>query len=137
MSDSQSGLSEEMRNALAADLALFEQHGMTLKRAARGRAVIHAGTTENMVNARGLVHGGMAYVIADTACAYALRSVGTSGVTQNAGFTYLSGATAGMKLEATAEIVKAGRRVASLRAEVRAGDTLIAHGIFNFVLARD
>ena len=40
----------------------------------------------------------------------------------------------GMTLEAVAEVVKAGARMASLRAEVRAEDLLVAHGIFNFVL---
>ena len=38
-----------------------------------------------------------------------------------------------MQLDAVAEVVKAGRQMASLRAEVRTGETLIAHGVFNFV----
>lgn len=135
MSEDQSGLPEDLLKALAADLRLFEQHGMTLESAADGGAVIRARATDDMLNARGLVHGGLAFVMADTACAYALRSAGPPGVTQNASISYLSGARAGMELKAAARIVKAGRRVASLHAEVRTGDSLIAHGIFNFVLA--
>ena len=124
-----------MLKALAADLPIFDQHGMSLTSAAGGRAVVRAVAAEAMVNARGLVHGGLAYVMADTACAYALRSMSPPGVTHNANITYVQGAKAGMELEAMAEVVKAGRRLASLRAEVRAGNTLIAHGVFNFVLS--
>ena len=135
MSDDDGTVPAAMRQALEADGLLFDQHHMALASAENGRAVIRAVATESMVNARGLVHGGFAYILADTACAYALRSTGAPGVTQNASMTYLTGARAGIKLEAVAEVVKAGRRIASLRAQVRAGDTLIAHGIFNFVRA--
>ena len=72
--------------------------------------------------------------MADTASAYALRSTGSPGVTQNASITYLKGAKPGMELEAEARVVKAGARMVSLRAEVRSGESLIAHGIFNFAL---
>ena len=135
MSDDDGNVPAAMREALAADGALFDQHHMTLASAENGRAVIRAVAVQSMVNARGLVHGGIAYMLADTACAYALRSTGPPGVTQNASITYVTGATAGMQLEARAEVVKAGRRIASLRAEVRAGETLIAHGMFTFVRA--
>ncbi len=133
VNESLEDLRAAMRKAVAADSALFDQHRMSLASAENGRAVIRATATEGMLNARGLVHGGVAYVMADTACAYALRSIGPPGVTQNASISYLNGARAGMQLEVVAEVVKAGRQMASLRAEIRTGDTLIAHGVFNFV----
>ena len=133
MSEQNGDMPVELRQALAADRPLFDQHHMTLASAENGRARIRAVATESMVNARGVVHGGFAYVLADTACAYALRSIGPPGVTQNASMTYLRGAKAGMELEAVAEVVKAGRQIASLTAEVWTGDRLIAHGVFNFV----
>ena len=123
-----------MLKALAADLPIFEQHGMSLASAVDGRAVIRAVAEKGMVNAQGMVHGGLAYVMADTASAYALRTLGPPGVTQNASITYLKGARPGMELEAEARVVKAGSRMVSLRAEVRSGDSLIAHGTFNFAL---
>ena len=58
-----------------------------------------------MVNAGGRVHGGLAFLMADTACAHALRSIGPGGVTQNAKMTYLNAVEAGMTLEAVAEVV--------------------------------
>lgn len=134
MKDGDGGLPEAMLKALAADLPIFEQHGMSLTSAGDGRAVIGAVAEKGMVNAQGMVHGGLAYVMADTASAYALRSMGPPGVTQNASITYLKGARPGMKLEAEAHVVKAGARMVSLRAEVRSGSSLIAHGMFNFAL---
>ncbi len=127
------GAPHGLSSAPPADQPLLDHFGLTFVEAANGRAVIRAEATEGMVNAQGLVHGGLAFVMADTACAYALRSIGPPGVTQNANMTYLTGARAGMQLEAVAEVVKAGRQMASLTTEVRAGERLIAHGMFNFV----
>jgi len=129
------GLPHTLSTAPLADQPLLRHFGMAFVEAANGRAVIRAAATEGMVNAQGLVHGGLAFVMADTACAYALRSIGPPGVTQNANMTYLIGAKAGMELEAIAEVVKAGRQIASLTAQVRAGERLIAHGMFNFIRA--
>ncbi|MDD9997844.1 MAG: PaaI family thioesterase [Rhodospirillaceae bacterium] len=134
MNDGNRGLPEATLKALAADLPIFEQHGMSLASAGDGRAVIRATAKKGMVNAQGMVHGGLAYVMADTASAYALRTIAPAGVTQNASITYLKGAKPGMKLEAEAVVVKAGGRMASLHAEVRSGKSLIAHGTFNFAL---
>ena len=123
-------------DAVAADAALLAHHGIRFVSAREGRAVVEAKAMEVMVNAGGRVHGGLAFLMADTACAYALRSIGPGGVTQNANVTYLNAVEAGMTLEAVAEVVKAGARMASLKAEVYAGGELVAHGIFNFVMRR-
>ena len=125
---------EAVLDAVAADGPLLAHHGIQFVSAREGRAVVRSKAMEVMVNAGGRVHGGLAFLMADTACAYALKSVGPGGVTQNANMTYLNAVEAGMTLEAVAEIVKAGARMASLRAEVRADERLIAHGIFNFVM---
>ena len=127
---------QTLLDAVAADAPLLAHNGMRFVSAGEGRAVIRATAMSVMVNAGGRVHGGLAFLMADTACAYALRSIGPGGVTQNANLTYLNGVEAGMTLEAVAEVVKAGARMASLRAEVRAGELLVAHGIFNFALRR-
>lgn len=121
-------------DGVAADAALLAHHGIRFVSAREGRAVVQAEAMEVMVNAGGRVHGGLAFLMADTACAYALKSIGPGGVTQNANVTYLNAVEAGMTLEAVAEVVKAGARMASLRAEVRTGSKLVAHGIFNFVM---
>ena len=128
------GTPEAVLDAVEADAALLAHHGIRFVSAREGRAVVQAKAMEVMVNADGRVHGGLAFLMADTACAYALRSMGPGGVTQNANMTYLNAVAAGITLEAVAEVVKAGARMASLRAEVRAGKKLVAHGIFNFAM---
>ncbi|MDD9963325.1 MAG: PaaI family thioesterase [Gammaproteobacteria bacterium] len=125
---------EAVLDSVAADGPLLAHHGIRFVSAREGRAVVQAKAMEVMVNAGGRVHGGLAFLMADTACAYALRSMGPGGVTQNANMTYLNAVEAGMLLEAVAEVVKAGARMASLQAKVRAGSEWIAHGIFNFVM---
>ncbi|MCY3792845.1 MAG: PaaI family thioesterase, partial [Gammaproteobacteria bacterium] len=119
---------EAVLDAVAADGPLLTHHGVRFVGAREGRAVVQAKAMEVMVNAGGRVHGGLAFLMADTACAYALKSIGPGGVTQNANMTYLHAVEAGMTLEAVAEVVKAGARMASLKAEVRAGGELVAHG---------
>ena len=121
-------------DAVAADGSLLAHHGVRFVSAREGRAVVRAKAMEVMVNAGGRVHGGLAFLIADTACAYALRSIGRGGVTPNANMTYLNAVEAGMTLEAVAEVVKAGTRMASLRAEVRSSELQVSHGTFDFVL---
>lgn len=128
------GAPQAILDAVAADGPLLTHHGIQFVSAREGRAVVRAKAMEVMVNAGGRVHGGLAFVMADTACAYALRSIGPGGVTQNANMTYLNAVEVGMILEAVAEIVKAGARMASLRAEVRGDGLPVAHGIFNFVV---
>ena len=124
-------------DAVAADGPLLAHHGIRFVSAREGRAVVRAKAMEVMVNAGGRVHGGLAFLMADTACAYALKSVGPGGVTQNANMTYLNAVEAGTTLEAVAEVVKAGARMASLKAEVFVRGDMIAHGIFKFVMRRE
>ncbi|MCY4214889.1 MAG: PaaI family thioesterase [Gammaproteobacteria bacterium] len=128
------GTPEAVLNAVAADGPLLAHHGIRFVSAREGRAVLQAKAKQVMVNAGGRVHGGLAFLMADTACAYALRSISPGGVTQNANMNYLNAVEAGMTLEAVAEVVKAGTRIASLSVEVRAGSQLVAYGIFNFVV---
>lgn len=56
-----------------------------------------------MVNAGGWVHGGLAFLTVDAACAYGLKSIGPSGVAQNANMTYFSAVETGMTLLAVAD----------------------------------
>ena len=66
---------------------------------------------EDMVNAGGYCHGGLLFALADTACAYALAESGSAPATLDAGITYLRPATAGDRVFAETEVVRAGRRI--------------------------
>ena len=124
----------DVAQTLAADRAMLDHYGMEFVSAAEGRALLRAAVADKMVNAAGYANGALTFALADTACAYALNSTEARGVTLNANISYLKAAKAGMLLEATAQIIKRGGRVAHLEAEVRCGEDCIAKGTFTFML---
>lgn len=126
----------EVLRVLEADKGFLDHYGMECVAAAHGRAVVRTQVADKMVNAAGHAHGGLAFALADSASAYALLSAGVRGVTLNANLSYLAAAREGMALEAVAQIVKVGSRVAHLEAEVRSGEQRIARGTFVFMLDR-
>ena len=111
---------------------------MTVEAAHEGVCRLRATVPASLVNAAGFAHGGVAFALLDTACAYALGSLETRGVTINANTTFVKGAAAGSELEAVVNVVSRSRRVATLRGEVFLLDdgerVLAAHGSFVFQL---
>lgn len=75
------------------------------------------------------IHGGLLYTMADCAVSAYGRAVYGSCVTLSGEFHYLSNVTEGL-LTAEARPVKQGGTVLVLRAEVRAGEKLLADGTF-------
>jgi len=120
------------------DRAIMASFGMTVVQAADGCCEMAALVTRELINASGFGHGGIAFSIMDTACAYALSSTEVRGVTVNANVTYVKGVVAGSQLFGRAEIASRTRRVATLRGEVSLatenGLELAAHGTFVFQL---
>ncbi len=134
-------LSAETRKALAADQGILDTFGVTVESIGDGRCELICRVPENLINAGGFAHGSIAFAVMDTACAYAIRSAGVSGVTIHGDTHFVRGAAAGDKLLAQVEIVNIGRRVATLRGETYIcadnGDRkLAAHGAFVFQLRR-
>ena len=127
-------MNAQVLRALKADKAFLDHYGMQCVSAADGRALVRAPVAGEMLNAAGYAHGGLAFALADTAGAYALLSAEVQGVTLNANLSYLKAARAGMQLEAAAQVVKIGSRVAHLQAEVRGGEERIARATFVFML---
>ena len=107
-------------------------------RRARGAANWRPVVPNSLVNAGGFAHGAIAFALMDTACAYALRSLGRSGVTLNANVTYVRGGKEGDTLRGVTYIATQTRRVATFRAEtwLETDDEpiLAAHGTFVFQL---
>ena len=125
--------------ALEADKGILETFGITVDAALDGACRLRSTVPASLVNAAGFAHGGLAFALLDTACAYALGSLETRGVTVNANTTFVKGAAAGDELEADVSVVSRGRRVATLRGEVFLKDNggeriLAAHGSFVFQL---
>ena len=127
-------MSVDVLQVVKADRVMLDHYGMEFVSAAEGRALLRAEVAGKMMNAAGYANGALTFALADTACAYALNSAGARGVTLNANISYLKAAKTGMSLEASAQVIKLGSRVAHLEAKVRCGEDRIARGTFTFML---
>jgi uncharacterized protein (TIGR00369 family) len=132
-------LSAEIQNGLIADQGIMDTFGLEMLTIDQGVCEINCDVPGALINAKGFAHGSIAFAVMDTACAYALRSVGVSGVTIHGDTHFVRGAGAGDRLFARVEIVSRSRRVATLRGETFLVGTdgerqLSAHGSFVFQL---
>ncbi|MDX6428057.1 MAG: acyl-CoA thioesterase [Streptosporangiaceae bacterium] len=78
--------------------------GIELLGAGDGRAVARMRITETMVNGHDLAHGGLVFLLADTAFACACNSHGPVTVASGAEISFVSPARLGDELIATAEV---------------------------------
>ncbi len=134
--DGNSNIEGRVAMAMAADHGILDTFGMQVTYAREGECRIKCVVPRALVNAAGFAHGGVSFVLLDTACAYALGSLETRGVTLNANVTYVRGAGAADELNAVVRLQSRTRRMATLRGEVLLGrqDVLAAHGSFVFQL---
>jgi len=125
---------------IANDQAILKHFGLTVESAQDGVCVIVSRVVPALVNSAGFAHGGLAYAMMDTACAYALRSLNLSGVTTNGNVHYVRGGGLDDVMRAQVDVVSRSRRLASLRGEVwvtpaNANEpVLAAHGSYTFAL---
>ena len=134
-----SHLPQETRDALTADQGIFDTFGLTVLSIADGVSELSCLVPETLINAKGFAHGSIAFAVMDTACAYALRSVGVSGVTTHGDTHFVRGAGAGDRLYVRVEVISRSKRIATLRGETfldpEAGERqLSAHGSYSFQL---
>lgn len=132
-------LSEEIQNGLVADQGIMDTFGLEMVTIDQGVCELTCDVPDTLINAKGFAHGSIAFAVMDTACAYALRSAGVSGVTIHGDTHFVRGAGAGDRLFARVEIVSRSHRLATLRGEtflVGPDDEkqLSAHGSFVFKL---
>ncbi len=131
----------DLAEVLNQDSGIFDVFGMSVDSAEDGVCRLRCVVPDTLVNAGGFAHGSIAFSLMDTAAAYAIRSLGTRGVTSNANVTYVRGGQGGSKMHARVEVISRTRRVASLRGEVYVEedgeDFLAAHGSFVFQLRAD
>ncbi len=125
---------ESRARVLQGDQAIMDLFGMRFVRAENGEAEVRCVVPQALINAAGLAHGAVAFALADQSAAYAVGSLGATGVTTATALNYVRAARAGAELSAIALVQAHSRRTASVRVDVRevADDTLIAHGVFGF-----
>ena len=111
--------------------------GMSVSRDGNGK-----GTTkiildpERHFNPQGVTHGGVAYALADTAMGTALYSVMEEGqfcATISITINYIAPIHQGA-LECRASVIKAGKRVATISADIYNDDRLVANATGNFAI---
>lgn len=96
---------------------------------ANGSASIAITVGENAVNARGAFHGGIAYTICDMACYAALLGVlaeGENAATHDIHVSLMRAAKRGDRIVTSGKVIKRGRNLAFMEAEMHCGDQLIA-----------
>lgn len=93
----------------AQDLACQAQ-GIALKSVEPGRATMTMQVQANMVNGHNMCHGGFVFLLADSAFAYACNSYGHRAVASSAGIEFLAACALGDTLQATATMMKQGKR---------------------------
>lgn len=97
-------------------------------------ARVTAPITQAALNAMQGVHGGMMFIMAETAAGLLARSDGRSCVTVNSSFQFLRGAAQPEELCADAVILKRGRMLCICRSSVRetGKEAILAEGEFTF-----
>lgn len=102
--------------------AACQSLGIVAREISPGRAVLQMTVADRMLNLHGVAHGGMVFMLADAAFAYAANHGRRPAVAQNALVSYLRPVRAGERLEAVA--VERGRagRSALYDVTVRASD---------------
>jgi acyl-CoA thioesterase len=93
----------------AQDLACQAQ-GIVLRSIEPGRATMTMQVRANMVNGHNMCHGGFVFLLADSAFAYACNSYGHRAVASSASIEFLAAGALGDTLQATATMMKQGKR---------------------------
>lgn len=97
--------------------------------AADGESTIAISVGEHAVNARGAFHGGVAYTLCDMACYAALLSElaeNENAATHDIHVSLLRAAKLGDRVVTTGKVIKRGRNIAFMEAEIRCEGELLA-----------
>lgn len=112
--------------------------GLRFSKSANGSSICSLEVKQNLLNPHGVLHGGVAYSLADTgmgAALYSLLEEGQSCATVEIKIAYLRPVTSGT-LACETKVIHKGRKLAFLESEVKSGEQLIAkamgtYSIFN------
>ena len=102
-------------------------HDILAVEATPGVSKVSMVVREDMLNGHGICHGGMTFMLADTALAYAANAGNRATVTTSSTVSYLAPARLGDLLTATCRVVAQGPRAGVYDVEVRTQrDVLVA-----------
>ncbi len=113
--------------------------GATISSIEPGHCEIELPFRDELTQQKGFVHGGIVGMIADSACgyaAYSLMPASSSLVTVEYKINILAPAKRGL-LKARGDVVKSGRTLTVARADVFAGETLVATMLQTLMMLAD
>ncbi|HWP97523.1 MAG TPA: PaaI family thioesterase [Syntrophomonadaceae bacterium] len=99
--------------------------GVRVSELGPGCAEFTVNTAKVHTNPMGIIHGGLYMSMADAAMGNAVRSLGIRGVTCECSIQILASTGLEQTVAARGQVMKAGRNLIFVRAEVRTGDTLL------------
>ena len=112
--------------------------GLTFDGSADGQSRCRASIRPELLNPHGVVHGAVAYALADTgmgAAVYTMLEPGESCATIEIKIVYLASAREG-ELACETKVVRKGSRVAVLESEVFESDRLVAKALGTYSILR-
>ncbi|MEM7255727.1 MAG: PaaI family thioesterase [Pseudomonadota bacterium] len=109
----------DIQGRIEADKEILNLFGMKVVELGDGIVVLSMTVRKDMVNAAGLCHGGVLFSVADSACAYAVGSVGFSPATADANISFIKAALLGDEVIATAKVIRRGRHLGFVGVEIR------------------
>ena len=104
----------------------YQLLGVEIIKVGKGMAELAVCANQNHTNPLGAIHGGLIMSLADAAMGNAIRSLGIKGVTVDCSTAFISGALLGELVVGKGRVLKAGRNMIFVEAEVFAGEHLIA-----------
>jgi acyl-CoA thioesterase len=122
----------EVRDGTRAGDPFMVMAGIRVVEAEAGRVTMECTPAAEHGNMGGFAHGGYLSTILDSVTGYALHTTLEPGHTPphlSASYRFIAMARIGVTLRATAEVLKTGRRIGHVRADLRdAADRLVATG---------
>jgi uncharacterized protein (TIGR00369 family) len=114
--------------------------GFTLRAHSPAGATVAFTPTPAMAQEYGVLHGGLVTALADTACVYALHPFLAADERMTSielKVNFLAGARPERgEIVATSTVVRRGRTIAVVSADVRQGETHVATGLFTYMVMR-
>ncbi len=104
----------------------YQLLGLRVRKLGPGIAELEITASIEHTNPLGAVHGGLYMSLADAAMGNAVRSLGIKGVTTDCSTSFMAAASLGDSLVASGEVIKTGKNLVFARAQIRAGELILA-----------
>ena len=123
-----------LERVLAADEEMLERLGIELVSATEERVTLRGRPHPDLHNSFGIVHGSHAFALMDTAAAYALAVREIHAATIGSHISLTRPVTTDVEVMAHAQVMTAGRTLATVRAELTVDGKLAALATFQFAV---